>query len=198
MPGPAEDVTAAAAATKAGAAADAEPAHQDGLQSETHVTSHVTTRSNRHRPAPSEEESRAKRPKQELSETEQRVKRPKQKPCEEEACAESAQLSQKRQDAPQSDAHTANTAKGNHKAELAESAQQSNGANHTDSSVEHKLHAQAGSAAELDSDSDSGSESQSQGEQRHLQPVMCAASLCCVALNNTLLTKSLTCIAMAA
>ena len=155
MPGPAEDATAAAAATESGAAADAEPAHQDGLQSETHVTSHVTKRSKRHGPDPSEEESRAKQPKQELS--------------EEDACSKPAQLSRKRQkaDSAQNDANPANTAKAKNRVEFTESAQQSNGANHTDPSIEHKLDAEAGSAAELNSESDSGSESQSQGEQRH-------------------------------
>ncbi len=186
MPGPPENATAAAAATEADTAADAEPARQNGVQSETHVTSHVTTRSKRRGSDPCEEESRAKRPKQEL--------------FEEEACVKSAQLSRKcrKTDSPQNDGKPANTANSKNKAEFAESPQQSDGANHTDPSIEHKLDAEAGSAAELNSDSDSGSESQSQGEQRHVQPVMCAASLCCVALINNLLTMSMICIAMAA
>ncbi len=169
MPGPAEDATAAAAATEAGTAADAEPAHQDGLQSETLVTSHVTSSSKRHRPDPSEEDSR--------------VKPPKQEPSEEEACAKSAQLSRKRQKAEsaQDDPYSVNAAKAKNRAEFAESAQQSNGANHTDSSIEHKLDAQAGSAAELNSDSDSGSESQSQGKQRHFSTCYVCSKLvlCC-------------------
>ncbi|DBA97673.1 TPA: hypothetical protein ACH3X3_012565 [Trebouxia sp. C0006] len=150
MPGPAEDATAAAAATEAGAAADAEPAHQDGLRSEIRVTSHVTTRSKRHGPNPAEEDSRVKRPKQELS--------------EEDACAKPAQLRRKRQKAEsaQNDADPANTAKAKNRSESTESAQPSNGANHTDPSIEHKLDAEAHSAAELNSDSDSGPELESQ------------------------------------
>lgn len=182
MPGLAEDATAAAAATTvAGAAADAEPAHHDGLQSETHVTSHVTTRSKRHGPDPSEEQSRAKRPKQELSEDEQqRAKRPKQEPSEEEACAKSAQLSRKRQkaDSPQGYPHTANTAKANDNAELAESVLQSNSAVHANSGSDHKLDAKGRSPAEPDSDSDSGQKSHPQGQQTDvLTYLMCSKRL---------------------
>ncbi|DBA84491.1 TPA: hypothetical protein ACH3X1_006110 [Trebouxia sp. C0004] len=169
MPGPAEDATAAAAAKEAGSAADAEPAHQDGLQSETHVTSHVNTKSKRHKPDPAEEESRAERPKRELSKEEQRVKRSKQEPSEEEACAELTQLSRKRQKAGsvQGYPHTADTARDSGNSELAESSQQGNGANHGDSSIEHNLDAEAHSAVALDSDSDSGSNSDSPGGADH-------------------------------
>ncbi len=168
MPGPAEDATAAAAATEAGAAADAEPAHQDGLRSEIRVTSHVTTRSKRHGPNPAEEDSRVKRPKQELS--------------EEDACAKPAQLRRKRQKAEsaQNDADPANTAKAKNRSESTESAQPSNGANHTDPSIEHKLDAEAHSAAELNSDSDSGPELESQGETRHFSSCHVCGKLCAV------------------
>ena len=168
MPGPTEEATAAAAATEAGAAADAEPAHQDGLQFETHVTSHVATRSKRQGPDSSEEDSRVKRPKQELS--------------EEDACAKPAQLSQKRQKAEsaQDDPYPVNAAKSKNRAEFAELTQQSNGTNHTDSSVEHKKDAEAGSAAELNSDSDSRSESHSQGETRHFSSCHVCGKLCAV------------------
>ena len=184
MPGPAEDATAAAAAIEADTAADAKPAHQDGLQSETPVTSDATTRSKRHGPDSSEEESKAKRPKQELFEEEQqRAKQSRQEPSEEEACIQSAQLNRKhwKADSAQNDAHTTNTAGDSGNAELAESAQQSNGANHTDSTIEHKLDADAGPAAELNSDSDCGSESQSQGEKRHFSicDVCGKLVLCC-------------------
>ena len=147
------------------------------------MTSHVTTRSKRHGPDPSEEQSRAKRPKQELSEEGQRVKRPKQEPSEEEACAIAAQLSHKRQkaDSAQNDPPTANTTKDNRKVELAESFLQSDAAVQADSGNVHKLDAKSCSAAELNSDSNSGPESQSQGEQRHVQAVSCAASICWVA-----------------
>lgn len=175
MPSPAEDATAAAAATEAGAAADAGPAHQHGLQSEPHVTSRVTTRSKRHGPDPSEEESRAKRPKQELFEAEQRVKRPQQEPSAEEACAKAVQLNRKgrKADSAQNDLPTANTAKDNLKAELAVSVLQSDEAVQADCGNVHKLDAKGCSAAELNSDSNSGTESQSQGEQRHFQAVSC-------------------------
>lgn len=155
MPGPAEDAAAAAAATEADTAADAEPAHQDGLQPKTHVN----TQSKRHRPDPSEEESRAKRPKQELCEAQQMAKR-----SEEEACAKAAQLSRKcrKTDSAQNDPHTANTATDKHQAKLAESVLQSDKAVHADSGNEHKLDAPGRSAAGLDSDSDSGPESQSE------------------------------------
>ncbi|DBA79471.1 TPA: hypothetical protein ACH3X2_007743 [Trebouxia sp. C0005] len=169
MPSPAEDATAAAAATEAGAAADAGPAHQHGLQSEPHVTSRVTTRSKRHGPDPSEEESRAKRPKQELFEAEQRVKRPQQEPSAEEACAKAVQLNRKgrKADSAQNDLPTANTAKDNLKAELAVSVLQSDEAVQADCGNVHKLDAKGCSAAELNSDSNSGTESQSQGGADH-------------------------------
>ncbi len=182
MPGPTEDASAAAAATEVGAAADAEPAHQDGVQSETHVTSHVTTRSKRRGPDPSEEDSKAKRHEPDPAEEESRVKQPKQELCEEDACAKPAQLSRKRQkaDSAQNHPHTANI--DNHKAELAESDLQSNAANHKGSSTETQLDAEAHSAAELNSDSESGSESQSQGEKRHFSSCHVCSKLvrCCI------------------